>query len=198
MIRHNLIYGITDNEFVIIGNNNYNYANDEIILGLMKKYGKIIIDNDYNKKLDFLPEGIYHLIIGCQFNHELNNLPSTLKILEIRKVFDVGYCNFNQSIDNLPFGLEELYISYNKCFKQSLRNLPSSLKIFELYNYNNIDEEIKYLSDNIEVLFIKTITNIELITKIPNNLKKFIKPYGETGNFKILEDKFPNIEFLTR
>ena len=38
-----------------------------------------------------------------------------------------------------------------------------------------MDNEINYLPDSVEELYIKTIHNIELITKLPNNLNKIIK-----------------------
>ena len=60
-----------------------------------------------------------------------------------------------------------------------------------------MDDDINYLPDSIEELYIKSMFNMELITKLPENLKKCIKPYN-ICNFKIIEDKFPDIEFLTR
>ena len=56
-----------------------------IIINIPESVNKIdlIQCTKYNKSLNWLPSTITHLILGCQFNKPLDNLPINLKVLEI-------------------------------------------------------------------------------------------------------------------
>jgi hypothetical protein len=168
-----LMYGISQDGYVILGDSNYNYANDNNIIDLMIKYKKVQIDDAFDVPIDFLPNGITHLNIGESFNQSIDNLPITLKSLIISKFRNVGYVLFNQPLDNLPYGLEYLYIDFTYVFDQSLRNLPPTLKHFEIRNktfIKNID--VNSFPDSIETIKIKRL-NYDIINRLPANLKKF-------------------------
>ena len=48
-----LIYGISNDGYVILGDSNYNYANDNNITDLMIKYKKVQIDDAFDVPIDF-------------------------------------------------------------------------------------------------------------------------------------------------
>ena len=54
--------------------------------------------------VDYLPNGIEELVLGYDFNLELNDLPSSIKKI---KIFNTKY---NKKLNNLPTGLESLEI----------------------------------------------------------------------------------------
>ena len=68
--------------------------------------------NCNNRKItDYLPNTIEELYLGCNFDLELNDLPSSIKILS----FD-NNSYYNKDLNNLPQSLEKLYLPeiYNK------------------------------------------------------------------------------------
>ena len=79
------------------------------------------IDKDFNEPLDNLPEGIeeIHFAHCSVFNHRLDNLPQSLKLLKLGT-------SYNQPLDFLPSGLETLIISYR--YKHPMTNFPVGLK----------------------------------------------------------------------
>jgi hypothetical protein len=195
-----LIYGISRDGYVILGDSNYNYANDNNITDLMIKYKKVQIDDAFDVPIDFLPNGITHLNIGESFNQSIDNLPITLKSLIISKFRNVGYVKFNQPLDNLPYGLEYLYIDFTYVFDQSLRNLPATLKHFELRNKNytkNID--VNSFPDSIETIKIKRL-NYDIINRLPANLKTFNmnSDSANYGNDEEFDPESPEAKFINR
>ncbi len=76
---------------------------------------------DFNEPLDNLPEGVeeIHFAHLSIFNHRLDNLPQSLKLLKLGT-------SYNQPLDFLPAGLETLIISYR--FKYPMINFPVGLK----------------------------------------------------------------------
>lgn len=167
-----LIFGLNELGFVVLGMNDYNYSNDNTVIELLKQYKKVVFDNQFNSNIDWLPEGITDLHLGMHFNQPFNNLPSTIKRISIKKNNDVGYTNFNQPLDYLPPGLEELVISFNKEFNHPLNNLPPGLKKLLLIGYN-YRQPINNLPDSLEEINIKQF-DYENTHKLPANLK-FIK-----------------------
>ena len=195
-----LIYGISSDGYVILGDSNYNYANDNNITDLMIKFKKVQIDDAFDVPIDFLPNGITHLNIGESFNQSIDNLPITLKSLIISKFRNVGYVKFNQPLDNLPYGLEYLYIDFTYVFDQSLRNLPATLKHFELRNKNytkNID--VNSFPDSIETIKIKRL-NYDIINRLPANLKTFNMNYDSANyrNDEEFDPESPEAKFINR
>lgn len=195
----NLIFGLNDRGFVILGMNNYNYSNDNMVIELLKQYKKVIFDNNFNSRIDWMPEGITDLQLGMNFNQPLNNLPSTIKRIVIRKNNDVGYTKFNQPIDYLPPGLEELYIHFNQEFNHPLYNLPTGLKKLFL-NAFTYKQPINNLSDSIEEITIKQF-DYENTYKLPANLKiiKISETKSHMENENILNlDSFQSLRHLKR
>ena len=177
LIRKNLIlgkplYSITETGFIVIYNSKYDYASNAGIMQLIIKYGKVILDDEFNAPIPFIVNGVRVLICGKQFNHPLDNLPSSLRVLQIGAVRDRFYCEFSKSITNLPHGLEDLRLfalKRNDVIPRDLGNyLPSTIK----YLYMNVDWtiDINLLPDSIEELYIKQNHIIlENVARIPAN-----------------------------
>jgi hypothetical protein len=102
-----------------------------------KELKKLTISH-FNKKIGcyeheetklMIPEGIFYLSLGSQFNQELDDLPQSLTYLDLSKASD-----FNKSLDCLPLNLEILEISsrYNK----TISNLPPGIKKIIIFNEN--------------------------------------------------------------
>jgi hypothetical protein len=195
----NINYAISSNGFVLINNNSINYSQDTFVIELMKKYKKVILGDSINQSIDFLPNGIFHLQLGRQFNKPIMNLPQTLKNLIIASN-ELSYCDFNQSLDYLPEGLECLSIRLNRVFNLPINYLPVSLKKLEII-CREFTHPINNLPDGLEHISISKFDYYNT-HNLPANLKTF--------NFHILiklsEDdrdiinnnfikKYPNIEF---
>jgi len=197
------LYSITDTGFLVIYSSKYNYAEDPEIMKLILKYGRIILDDDFNAPIPipFIVEGVSILICGKKFNQQLDNLPCSLRLLQIGAVRDKFYCDFAKSLKNLPHGLEDLRIFANKIITKDLGiYLPSSIKKLCIHTAESPD--INMLPDSIEELYIERYTRmlekeLEDIVKIPKNLKLFC---GDSADWKFrngLKAKFPNIEVKT-
>jgi hypothetical protein len=208
----NLVFGLNENGFVILGMNNYEYGNDNMVIELLKHYKKVIFDNNFNSRIDWLPEGITDLQLGMNFNQPLENLPSTIKRITIRKINDVGYTKFNQQLDYLPPGLEEIYIHFNQEFNYPLNNLPIGLKKLFLIGYN-YKQPINNLPNSLEEITIKQF-DYENTHKLPRNLKlinisikksiileqvnQVNQVYTVSNSFTnliTLQNNFPNVKF---
>lgn len=82
---------------------------------------QILIIYNIDEPLDNLPTCLKILDIRTVISHNLDNLPGCLKVLQIYK--------FNGKMDDLPTSLEKLYI-VNPCHSQELQNLPRFLNSF--------------------------------------------------------------------
>ena len=124
------------NDFIRLDINGYDYINDSKAMELMREYKKVILAERFNSPIDFLPVEITHLILGMQFNQELNNLPSCLKsLIIISSIYSPVVSNFSKPLDNLPYGLEELILNARLNNIYLGDNLPSTLKTLTLNNY---------------------------------------------------------------
>lgn len=193
----NIYYAISNNGYLLINDNEYDYSQDMLVIELMKKYKKVILGDSFNQMIDFLPEGIIHLQLGKQFNKPIINLPTTLKILIIA-AYEISYCNFNQSLDYLPESLESLSIKLNKVFNMPINNLPRGLKNL-VFNCKIFYYPINNLPDELETLVIKSF-DYNNTYQIPANLKKIYildKLCEDELNAlnKNLIVKYPNILF---
>jgi len=183
------LYTITHTGFVVIYSSKYNYASDPEIMRLIVKYGKVILDDDFNAPIPFIVDGVSVLICGKKFNQQLDNLPCSLRVLQIGSVRDTFFCEFTKSLNNLPHGLEDLRvfaIEYFNAISFALGSnlhfglitenlgyyLPSTLKYLYISSEGTLDLNI--LPDSIEEIYIdKLDINLEDISKIPANLKLF-------------------------
>lgn len=175
---NDLIYGITIDDEVILGCNCHDYSKDLEVLEFIKRYKKVVLQDNFNAPLDFLPDGVEELTLGTNFNQPLANLPSSIKKI----VFEGdGYYNsstkFSQPLDYLPFGLEELRICIDGKNTVIGSGLPASLKKLEILGYyGNIENiHINDLPDSLEYLGI-CIDGFDYysISKLPTNLKDFV------------------------
>lgn len=132
-------------EVIISPNNHDGYKpyEDERLLQALQKYQKVVYIN--NEPIDWLPEGVRVLMIESNnFNHSLDNLPSTLEALTIRAMgylYDIGVCNFKHPLDRLPHGLRYLCLCDLRDYHHELNNLPSTLEYLEIFiSYSNKNE----------------------------------------------------------
>jgi hypothetical protein len=195
---------------------------DEFITFLLKRYKKmylyeqskewfhkipeyithLILDfSNYNNiNLDKLHHGLQSLVIICtnghnenSFNSTLDNLPPTLKTLEIISTM------FNQPIDLLPISMTRLTIRSNS-FNQSLSNLPSNLYSLiidicdEYGRCNYLQDELMNLPEGLKQLkieFKKIPTNGKY--KYPGMLKNTDIEDKMINEFEnIMEERYPN------
>jgi hypothetical protein len=192
-----LLYSITDTGYIVIYNSTYNYANDENIIRLIIKHGKVLLDDEFNAPIPFIVDGVRILICGREFNQPLDNLPCSLRILQISSIRGFFGCEFSKSLKTLPHGLEDLRLfglQYNETIPSDFGiYLPSTIK----YLYINIEWiiDINVLPDSIEELYISEKNIIlENVCKIPTNLKLLC---GSSAHWKFREKmkaKFPRIE----
>lgn len=115
-----------DDEVCIYGEE-CNYLGDIELIEQIKKYKKLLYCNE--EPINWLPEGITHLEIhNNDFNHPLENLPSSLIYLGIcGRIMVYSESDFNQSLDYLPVGLKCLQLN-SLCNEISLNNLPPGLE----------------------------------------------------------------------
>jgi hypothetical protein len=197
MALHNLVYGFTIDGYVILGCNDYNYINDEIIIGLLKHYKKVQFIDTFNSPINFLPEGIEEIHIGRFFNKPINNLPSTLKKLIICS-YELNYSKFNESLDNLPNGLECLVLKLIENYNHTLDNLPSNLKELHLV-IKNFNQPLNNLPEGLEKLIVSKF-NFYGTYSLPSTLKevnityKIIPEETEIIQQNLIS-KYPNIKF---
>jgi len=194
-----LVYSISLNGVVILGLNvnDYIYSTDNVIINLLKKYKKVQFDDNYNCRIDWLPEGITEIYLGAIFNQPLENLPSTTKKIVIQAYQKIGYTHFNQPLDYLPCGLEEFYMYFNQAFNHPLNNLPSGLKKLQINGYY-FAKSINNLPDSLEEINIPQFDCVNTY-KLPDSLKIFTtRQYPEYKNhqYETLQNKYPNVKFM--
>lgn len=185
---HKLVYGIDEFDNVVLGSNTYDYNSSELIQGLMVENKKVRLTNDIDRPLDFLPNGIEELRIGGAFDYPIDNLPITLKYLEISKWGDMGYCSFNQPLDCLPINLEELRLCYcfNGYYNQPLYNLPPNLKVLFIHN-------LKFYTTSTEIMNLPTLSNL------PNSLEVLqLNNYDFDFNLQVLPSKLKTFDLGIR
>lgn len=193
----NIYYAITKNGYLLINDNEYDYSQDQLIIDLMKKYKKVIIGDAFNQSIDFIPDCITHLQLGCSFNKPIMNLPRSLKYLMIAAT-QIAYCDFNQSLDYLPEDLESLTMKLTSNFTMPINNLPQRLK--HLYFIcKNFRHPINNLPEGLESLVISHFDYANTY-KLPitlNEVKILSGMYIEDKEniTKNLIQKFPNIKF---
>lgn len=204
MPHSDLVFGVNDNGFVVLGKNDYDYFNDTTVMNLLKNYKKVQFDNSYNSNIDWLPEGITDVNLGMNFNQPLDNLPHTVKRIRNSKYNNVGLCGFNQSLDFLPIGLEELIIEFSIVFNHPINNLPPGLKKLHLYS-QEFNNTLNNLPDSLEYIYIRTF-DYNNTQKLPSQLKTIkIVEYRrnvedltnmEYQGLRTLQNNYPNVEFI--
>ena len=193
----NLYYGISKNGYVLINCNDIDFANDTIIMEIMKKQKKVVFGDKFYKPVNNLPNGITHLQFGRSFNQSLDNLPRTLKELIIAPQ-EISWCKFNQPLDNLPIGLECLVLKLIENYNYNLDNLPYSLKELHLI-VKRFNQPLNNLPDGLEKLTVSKF-NFYGTYSLPSSLKEVIitfKIIPEEKEMIVnnLISKYPNIQF---
>lgn len=149
--------------YFLISGLNENDINEEINLKNFNNLEEITTGEIIYKHL-VLPENLKKIIFCNDFNYELNNLPSGLKIL------DLEFCNkFDCDLNNLPMGLKELYLNAN--YSKPLDYLPESLKLLKFECVNEYKYNFDNLPNGLEEIKISSYF-IDKINKLPYNLKK--------------------------
>jgi hypothetical protein len=197
MSVQNLVYGFTRDGYVILGCNDYNYINDDI-MGYLRNYKKVQYTDNFNAPIDFLPEEIEEIHLGRFFNKPIDNLPSSLKKLSIC-ANELNYCKFNQPLDNLPTGLECLILKLIENYNHTLDNLPSNLKELQLV-VKNFNQPLNNLPQGLEKLIVSKF-NFYGTCSLPSTLKEVNITYKiipeETEMIQEnLISKYPNIKFI--
>ncbi len=96
-----------------------------------------------SQPLYYLNEGLEYLKISTKqpFKHALNNLPFTLRGLELA----CNDINYDYDISNLPDGLEELYLCCNFHFDNLPKNLKTIRIINKIPNLKEVEEKIRVM-----------------------------------------------------
>lgn len=181
---------------------------------------KINCDADlfkYNKPFDNLPKNLTHLIFATKgkFNHPLDNLPVNLEYLAI--ALENYYYDFN----NLPPTLKYLDImlrydnttlepgvQFKSCNKKMFNCLPKNLKNFKLsieyyyFNSDDSDEEFEYerdLIDNLPTTIEElTIDADVMLEYLPNSIKKLIIHYKPNQSLDLIPNLIEKLEIYEK
>lgn len=215
-----IAYCITNAGFLVIRDSAYDYTGDPVVMMLVVKLGKVILDNDFNAPIPFIVDGVSVLICGQNFKQPLDNLPSSLRVLQLGNVRHTGWSYFPHSLTNLPHGIEDLRIlpldrkcSEKVITKDLCASLPSSLKYLTIilpYNpysslpYGTLD--LNKLPDSLEEIHISDVKNVNVhledVFHLPANLKLFCGasyssfPAELKAKFPYLQIKYVNDDWL--
>lgn len=132
---------------------------------------KIIIINNQQILINFdkLPSLEYMICSGKKINESiLNNLPKTIKYLEIRSILEFD-------LVNLPSDLEELYINIEKQIVHQQINIPPEKK-FIIHTQTNLPINIKKIKLS-DVELIKCIEKMPFDCVIVDSYDKQINNY---------------------
>ena len=140
---------VIENDFILFNKFFDQISEDNV--ELIKKYKKVIFGFSFNFNphaidiINNLPEGITFLkLIG--FNNSIDNLPCSLKELELCS-------SFNRPLDFLPYGLTNLTIGQKRwptsCYQYGFNNMPATLTHLTLYGVpylGNLPRSVTHLS----------------------------------------------------
>ena len=73
--------------------------------------------------IDNLPNGIEELVLERNFNFAMNNLPTSIKIIEFNHRY---FYNYDHELNCLPYSIECLKLS--KLYDKKISNIPKGLK----------------------------------------------------------------------
>ncbi len=166
------MYKITSN--AVIFNEYFNEPVDELVKYLTESITIIDLSasDKFNHSLDGIEcqmqkQGIIcnikQIRLGMSFRQELDELPSTLEVLDMSM-----NSKFNKSLDNLPSSL--LVLKTSEFFEQPVDNLPNNLKILDLNSSLYFSHNLDNLPNSITVLKLKGKFNNRL-DNLPSSLK---------------------------
>ena len=118
---------------------NLKFNKSNIYLPLGIKYLKLNCNNPH--VMAQLSSNIEELVLGRQFNLELNDLPTSIK-----KIIFIEQSNYNKELNCLPKFVEQIQLPEN--YNKEIKNLPNKLKTIICagnYKYINNLNNLNYL-----------------------------------------------------
>ncbi len=129
------------------------------------KLAVLDLGDNFNHPIDNLPSSLINLILSKDFDYPLDNLPNGLEILQLSP-------RYNRPIDNLPESLKKLVIGtkmHGVLFNQPINNLPTNLE--ELYIHGEFNQPIDNLPAGLKSLSLGLKFN-HPIDNLPSGLEK--------------------------
>jgi len=111
----------------------------------------------WNMPLNNLPMGLEKIILGIEFNQNLDMLSESILHVEFPEKY-----KFDLALDNLPHNLEYLNLQFQNKYNHSISNFPNSIKYLEIGEYNLA---INKLPKNLETLLIASNVRFILVSK---------------------------------
>ena len=166
------------------------------MLELISQHEVLVIDYNYNVKLDNLPNNVKLINISTlnYYKYPLNNLPSNLEHLifktgyhelldylpiTLKTLIITGYCNM--LLHNLPPSLKKLSVGGR--YNQPFINLPEGLESLTLSEFYQV--ELQNLPPKLKELYIGSDYYLPLV-----NLPDSIETLTISGSLEYI-DKFP-------
>ena len=147
------------------------------------KITHLIFGNNFNQRVDNLPDSITHIEFGWHFNQMVDNLPDSTIYLK----FGVY---FNQSVENLSKTLKDLTFGY--FFNQPVNNLPNSITHLRFgWTFN---QQIDNLPGSITHLKFEGIFN-QSVDKLPNSINHLNFGWYFNQTVDNLPDSITHLEF---
>jgi len=131
----------------------------------------IIVFNDkFNNYVDYLPNQTTHIYFGANFNKPIDNLPNQMKFIS----FGV---DFQQEINCLPDSIEEIRLTQH--YDKEIKNLPKMLKTLNIYKKTREIIIQEYNGQQMDEILVQT----------DEPVSNYYSKYSE------LKEKYQNINF---
>jgi hypothetical protein len=156
-------------ELINLTHNNFGYDFNQSLsnsLCELINLTHINFGNRFNQSLSNSLDGLInltHINFGNRFNEELDIPHNIISIIIC--------CNNQYIINNLPDSIEELELDWN--FNLELNDLPSSIKKIIFNQYSDYNKPLNNLPKVVELLVLPFEYNLQIIN-IPRELKKII------------------------
>lgn len=154
---------------------------------------EIRFKQNFNKRIEYLPNNITTIIFNDKFNNCVDYLPNQTTHIYFGS-------DFNKPIDNLPNDVK--FISFGVNFQQQINCLPNSVEEIRLTQHYN--QEIKILPKMLKTFNVCQTTR-EIINQTNNHFDRRVKKYISTfvdspidnyySKYSELEEKYPNVIF---
>ena len=113
------------------------------IFDKLSQLQQLTFGHQFTQQLD-IPSNIKILKLNCNNVHIINNLPNGVEELVL------GY-NFNLDLNDLPNSIKIISFDPNSFYYKELNNLPKSLE--KLYLPEKYDKEIKNINSNCQIIY---------------------------------------------
>ena len=133
----------------------------------------LILDDKFDKPIDFLPKFIDYLELKDNFYGTFESIPNTLRHIKIH--YDVEYFDINHDfIDKLPKSLT--FLDIGELYSDSFNYLPSLLGLTHLIirgeTIESFNQSIDNLPQSLISLEILSILFYKRVNKLPDSLKE--------------------------